>query len=43
VNRDGRPEPGEPTAISNGASPENFDAASIGIQPGNNATTLHLR
>ena len=43
VNRDGKPEPGEPAAVSNGAEPDSFDAAAIAIQPGNNATTLHLR
>ena len=43
VNRDGRAGPGEPLAVSNGASPANFDAAAITLQPGENAAVLHLR
>jgi uncharacterized protein (DUF2141 family) len=42
VNRDGKGEAGEPAAVSNGAAPDNFDAASIVIQPGDNTTALHL-
>jgi uncharacterized protein (DUF2141 family) len=42
VNRDGRAEPGEPVAISNGAAPGNFDAAAFTLQPGENAAVLHL-
>jgi len=43
VNHDGRAGPGEPVAISNGAPPENFDAAAITLQPGENTAVLHLR
>ena len=43
VNNDGKAEPGEPAGISNGASPENFDAAAIVLQPGVNMVTVHLR
>lgn len=43
VNRDGRASPGEPVAISNGATPANFDAAAITLQPGENSAMLHLR
>ncbi|HEX5278566.1 MAG TPA: DUF2141 domain-containing protein [Micropepsaceae bacterium] len=43
VNRDGRASPGEPVAISNGATPANFDAAGITLQPGETTAVLHLR
>lgn len=42
VNRDGRANPGEPVATSNGAPPGNFDAAAITLQPGENEAVLHL-
>jgi uncharacterized protein (DUF2141 family) len=42
VNRDGRAGPGEPVAVSNGASPANFDAAAITLEPGENTAVLHL-
>ena len=34
---------GEPSGISNGAARDNFDAAAVVLQPGNNMATLHLR
>jgi uncharacterized protein (DUF2141 family) len=42
VNRNGRAETGEPIAVSNGAAPENFDAASIVLHPGENTIAVHL-
>jgi len=42
VNNDGKAEPGEPFGISNGAAPNDFDAAAIALQPGNNAVTVHM-
>ena len=43
VNNDGKPEPGEPSGISNGAAPDNFDGAAIVLQPGANMAAVHLR
>jgi uncharacterized protein (DUF2141 family) len=42
VNNDGKPGPGEPSGISNGAARDNFDAAAVVLQPGTNTTTIHL-
>jgi uncharacterized protein (DUF2141 family) len=42
LNRDGRAEAGEPTAVSNGGAPENFDAAAIVLHPGENSIAIHL-
>ncbi len=43
LNNDGRWEMGEPRGISNNAAPGDFDAAAIGLQPGVNMTSIHLR
>jgi len=43
TNNDGRPEPGEPEAISNAAKPDDFDGAAIVLAPGENKITIHLR
>ena len=43
VNNDGKAERGEPSGMSNGAAPGNFDAAAVALQPGNNAMTIHIR
>ena len=43
VNNDGRAEPGEPAGVSNGAAPDNFDAAAIVLQPGDNRVSIRLR
>jgi len=42
INRNGRPETGEPTGLSNGAAPDNFDAAAIVLHPGENSIAIHL-
>ena len=42
LNRNGRADMGEPAAVSNEAAPENFDAASIVLHPGENAVAVHL-
>ena len=43
VNNDGKAEPGEPLGFSNGAAPNNFDGATLVLQPGINSVALHLR
>ena len=43
VNNDGRWEMGEPFGVSGGAARDNFDAASVVLQPGINAVTVHLQ
>ena len=43
LNNNGKAEAGEPFGISNAAAKDNFDAAAIVLQPGNNAATIHLR
>ena len=42
LNRDGRAEAGEPSALSNAAAPGNFDAAAIVLHPGENTAAVHL-
>jgi uncharacterized protein (DUF2141 family) len=43
VNNDGKAEPGEPAGVSNGAASDNFDAAAIVLQPGDNKISIRLR
>jgi uncharacterized protein (DUF2141 family) len=43
LNGNGKPDPGEPQATSNGAAPGDFDAAAIVLTPGENRAALHLR
>ena len=43
VNNDGKAEPGEPSGLSNGAAPDNFDGAALVLQPGVNGAAVHLR
>ena len=42
TNNDGRAEAGEPEGISNGAKPDDFDAAAIVLVPGENNAAIHL-
>ena len=42
VNNDGKAEPGEPSGLSNGAAPDNFDGAALVLQPGANRAAFHL-
>jgi uncharacterized protein (DUF2141 family) len=43
VNNDGKWEMGEPYGVSNGAARDNFDAATLVIQPGANMVTVRLQ
>jgi uncharacterized protein (DUF2141 family) len=43
LNNDGRWEMGEPQGVSNGAALNDFDKATLVIEPGDNSTTVHLR
>jgi uncharacterized protein (DUF2141 family) len=43
LNGNGKRDPGEPQAVSNGATATDFDAAAIVLTPGGNRAALHLR
>jgi uncharacterized protein (DUF2141 family) len=43
LNDNGRWDPGEPRATSNGAPAGDFEKAAIGLMPGANMAALHLR